>query len=129
MALSRYSTLDERLYDRLVRDESGCLIWQGAKNRKGYGVVNFEGKKWMVHRLVYTLKVGPIPDGLELDHTCRVHDCAEPDHLNPVTGPENAARYKDFRNGVCLRGHKKKDRMGSKKGQWCPECQKEQDYR
>ena len=47
---------------------TGCWLWQGRKIGKGYGGGQFNGRHWVIHRLVYTLLVEPIPDGLELDH-------------------------------------------------------------
>lgn len=44
------------------------------------------------HRLVYELLVGPIPDGLQLDHLCRNRGCVRPDHLEPVTRRTNILR-------------------------------------
>lgn len=121
---NRYASLDERLWDRLMpATDSYCVVWTGA-SIQGYGVIKYEGKQWRVHRLVYTLLVGPIPDGMEIDHLCNNTLCAEPDHLEVVTGPENRERAKHRRGGLCFRGHQKVDRLGKKSGQWCPECQR-----
>lgn len=77
-------------------DERGCWRWQGQKNRFGYGQLNVEvgGKRMCLrtHRVSYEAYVGPIPDGLEIDHLCRVRDCANPEHLEPVTRSENVRR-------------------------------------
>jgi hypothetical protein len=68
---------------------NACWLWQGTINRRtGYGV---HGKS-PAHRVIYELLVGPIPVGLELDHTCKVRACVNPVHLEPVTGRENNAR-------------------------------------
>ena len=76
-----------------VDGESGCWIWQGRRDRQGYGHTKTPGdKKWLAHRLTYTVWVGPIPDGLEIDHLCRVTSCVNPEHLEPVTRAENARR-------------------------------------
>lgn len=81
----------ERLWSRL--DASGvCWEWTGALTPKGYGVIWYEGKLWQVHRLSYTLLVGPIPEGHTLDHQCRNTVCADPDHLDPVTQRVNMER-------------------------------------
>lgn len=42
--------------------------------------------------MVYEALVGPIPDGLHLDHLCRNIICVSPDHLEPVTNEENVRR-------------------------------------
>lgn len=72
---------------------SGCWLWMAALNHKGYGV--FEGranKKQMAHRFAFEWHIGPIPEGLELDHLCRVRCCVNPRHLEPVTKLENLRR-------------------------------------
>lgn len=71
-----------------------CWIWNGAKVRKGYGLwrPNEHTKSHGVHRWVFEDLVGPIPPGLELDHLCRVHECCNPDHMEPVTHGENIRR-------------------------------------
>lgn len=99
---------------------SGCLIWLGAVSKKtGYGVLSTgyksEGTKRSsyAHRVSYEYFVGPIPDGLDLDHKCRVRCCVNPDHLEPVTRADNilrgilpalmSARAKEQTH--CKRGH------------------------
>jgi len=74
----------EIILSRLEPDESGCLIWRGTTDNKGYGVVRYEKKIWKVHRLIYTQRVGPIPDGFALHHICNTPPCAEPTHLKPI---------------------------------------------
>lgn len=46
----------------------------------------------VTHRITYLFYVGPIPDGLELDHLCRVRACCNPDHLEAVTRLVNVRR-------------------------------------
>ena len=53
------------------------------------------GKKcgtFIAHRFAYQYMIGPIPDGLELDHLCRNRPCVNPYHLEPVTRAVNHAR-------------------------------------
>lgn len=66
-----------------------CWEWTAARDRKGYGRV---AKHSLAHRAVYELLVGPIPEGLDLDHLCRNHGCVFPLHLEPVTRRENLLR-------------------------------------
>lgn len=70
-----------------------CWIWTGAKGADGYGNVRYRGTVWRAHRAAYTILVGAIESGLELDHLCRVRACVNPDHLEPVTGEENIRRH------------------------------------
>jgi hypothetical protein len=70
-------------------------MWTGTIGSGGYGVFRTGGADapyLKAHRVVWAELVGPIPDGLELDHLCKVRHCVNPDHLEPVTGAENRAR-------------------------------------
>ena len=72
---------------------TGCWLWTGnISGGTGYGGINYKNRQQGAHRVVYELLVGPIPDGLELDHLCRVRRCVNPGHLEPVTHRENALR-------------------------------------
>ena len=66
-----------------------CWSWPGSKNRAGYGEIRFNGRMQKTHRVAYELHVGPIPDGLALDHICHTRDCFNPAHLEPVTRAQN----------------------------------------
>lgn len=57
--------------------------------RDGYGRVCMNGRWQLAHRAAYELHVGPIPDGLVIDHVCYTHDCFNPAHLEPVTRGQN----------------------------------------
>lgn len=60
---------------------------------KGYRKVRWGAKVALyAHRAMYEIDVGPIPEGLVLDHGCRVHRCCNPAHLEPVTVEVNTAR-------------------------------------
>lgn len=81
---------------------SGCWFWLGAVNKgNGYGVFQ-RGRGPGVttaHRHSYQNLVGAIPEGLELDHLCRVRCCCNPAHLEPVTHRENGLRGDARHNG------------------------------
>lgn len=70
----------------------GCWLWTAYLNPTGYGQVRINGRTRLAHRVVYESVVGPIPDGLELDHLCRIRACVNPEHLEPVTHAENMRR-------------------------------------
>ena len=75
-----------------VRDSWNCWYWTGSYSASGYGQVwsrVHKGPK-RPHRIAYELLVGPIPEGLQLDHLCRVRGCVNPDHLRIVTCRENS---------------------------------------
>ena len=71
---------------------TGCWLWQGALTYNGYGKLWWEKCCRRAHRASYEAFMGPIPDGLQLDHTCRVRACVNPEHLEPVTCAENIRR-------------------------------------
>jgi hypothetical protein len=90
--------------------QGGCWYWTGARDWKGYGVTHWFGQQLMAHRVVYEFLVGPIPEGLHVDHLCSVPRCVNPDHLEPVTAQENNRRSMsrsavNARKTACHRGH------------------------
>lgn len=86
--------LSERFAKKIeVITESGCWIWMGALSSNGYGNVHMRPIGNVVaHRIVYQEVRGFIPDGLDLDHLCRVRCCVNPYHLEPVSRFENLRR-------------------------------------
>ena len=75
----------------VINPETGCWLWTAGCNG-GYGLYWSAGKHFYAHRYAYEKLVGPIPEGLELDHLCRVHSCCNPTHLEAVTHAENTHR-------------------------------------
>jgi hypothetical protein len=87
-----------------------CWLWTASQDRYGYGQMKINGRRARPHRFAYELLVGPIPEGLDLDHLCRVRLCVNPYHLEPVTNLENILRGDGIqvRNAAkthCLSGH------------------------
>lgn len=87
-----------------------CWLWTGGRTSEGYGAIMEDARRKMAHRVAYELAHGPIPDGLEPDHLCRVRHCVRPDHLEAVTRRENILRgigptAVNARKTHCLRGH------------------------
>lgn len=77
--------------------DSGCWIWPGGRTPQGYGMVNVGGRNDYTHRVAYRTFKGPIPEGLQIDHLCRVTSCFNPAHLEAVTKSVNVLRAVPFR--------------------------------
>lgn len=95
LAVGAVSTVRRRKGDPLTRyevDANGCWIWLGRINGFGYGELKCGERRLKAHRVSYEHHVGPIPEGLDLDHLCRVRPCVNPEHLEPVTRSENIRR-------------------------------------
>ena len=90
--------------------DTECIIWHGRFNSKGYGRTTVNGVERASHRVAYERDIGPIPDGLHLDHLCRNRACVNPLHLEPVTCRVNLLRgdtiaAMNAAKTECKRGH------------------------
>jgi hypothetical protein len=99
----------ERIMARTSINADGCWTLAG-RSYNGYRHVKIDGKSAIAHRAVYTLIVGPIPDGLQLDHLCRNRACVNPAHLEPVTARQNTLRSAapsavNAAKTECIKGH------------------------
>jgi hypothetical protein len=81
-----------RFVDKIEKSDSGCWIWGAGKDGHGYGQFWLDGREQAAHRVSYELFVGPIPEGLVIDHLCRTPACVNPSHIEPVTVLENNIR-------------------------------------
>jgi hypothetical protein len=112
--------------DRIINNivgEGDCWTWDAYCDARGYGRMPIKNGPTLAHRISYELFIGPIPEGLALDHLCHTADltcqggpscrhraCVNPFHLEPVTHLENQARGRQvgahaLRTGTCRRGH------------------------
>lgn len=94
-----------------VEPTTGCWLWTGG-TQGVYGAFHeggWHGRSLLAHRAAYELFVGPIPEGLHLDHVrargCSTTLCVNPGHLEPVTPGENVRRGIEPTKTHCLRGH------------------------
>lgn len=115
--------------------EDGCWEWTNYLERNGYARIWVNRRNVGAHRWSYEHHVGPIPDGLVIDHLCRNPPCVNPDHLEPVTPRENVlrgiapqvARERNASLTHCKRGHEftedntRVDRTG---GRICLACKR-----
>lgn len=67
-----------------------CWVWDAATDEGGYGMFWVGGRTHRAHRIAFELEHGPVPEGVELDHLCRVHPCVR--HTEAVTHAENVRR-------------------------------------
>lgn len=116
-------------------DLGPCWIWTASRTSSGYGQLACRpGPPQRAHRIAYVLIVGPIPEGLELDHVCRVRACVNPAHLEPVTNIENIMRgesvpARNARKTECAHGHpfdaentRTRERGGRRRSRECRTC-------
>ena len=98
-------TREQRFWAHVDVSE-GCWAWAGARNSKGYGLYTpVRRGVFMAHRFAWESHVGPIPEGLQIDHLCRNRSCVRPDHLEPVTLQENIRRGAKSTATHCKYGH------------------------
>lgn len=109
-------TDEQRFWAKVDRRGPGeCWLWTAARGRNGYGTFHTGGsaanrRTVYVHRWVYENTVGPISDGLTIDHLCRNRRCVNPAHLEPVTNRVNVLRGEgptavNALKSHCHRGH------------------------
>ena len=126
-------TVPARFANKVTVQPDGCWHWTAGRTPDGYGKFWSNGGYAYAHRWAYELLVGPIPDGLALDHLCRVRHCVNPQHLEPVTTAENASRGEGItaaneRKTHCLRGHEftPENTYERPEGRRCRTCRSEQ---
>ena len=99
------------LFWKHVEQTETCWIWRGdTSGNYGKFFESKSNKRFLAHRVSYEIHIGPIPDGLTIDHLCRNTLCVRPDHLETVTMRENLLRGNSWsgrnaRKTHCPRGH------------------------
>lgn len=124
--------MKQRLEMRIKHTDSGCWEYTGNCNEWGYGQLDVRKQRWMAHRLAYTLWIGPIPEGMDILHSCDNPPCINPAHLRPGTQLENSlemvakGRTDAQKREACPRGHKYDEhntgRYGKSKWRDCKIC-------
>ena len=108
-----------------------CWLWTASKSHDGYGRFWLGGKVRYAHCVAYEWLVGPVPEGLSLDHLCRVRHCVNPDHLEPVTSGENSRRGNTGQNNAskthCPQGHEynEENTTMDRGRRYCRTCQRD----
>lgn len=87
--------------------KTDCLVWQGSQNSKGYPCFGVNGVSQLAHRLAWEDAHGSIPEGLTIDHLCRVRACVNVEHMELVSVAENSRRQPRVLRvgGECRHGH------------------------
>ncbi|WP_328434558.1 HNH endonuclease signature motif containing protein [Streptomyces sp. NBC_00425] len=125
--------LPEHLRSQVRVTDAGCWEWQGKVNNKGYGYYSERGRHTYAHRSSYEALVGPIPDGLEIDHLCVNPPCINPADLEPVTHAENQRRIAERQTACKRQGHDWTDpanvRTRPNGSRYCYACEREAQRR
>lgn len=126
------SKVNDQLFWSKVEKVDTCWLYSGTLNDQGYGIVSYgHTRKIRAHRYSYELVNGPIPEGMVLDHICRVRNCVRPIHLRVVTRGENVLlgtglAAQKLRQQHCCYGHSLDDaiRIQKKDGirRTCRKC-------
>lgn len=107
----RYTDDRDRITLNVTETEVGCWKWNGCLADNGYVRLMVRHQLVYGHRFAYEVFVGPIPDGLTIDHLCRNRACVNPAHLEPVTQRVNSLRAPGTIASInaaktkCLRDH------------------------
>ena len=87
-----FSLLPHRFWRKVHVSPNGCWMWVGRLEKDGYARWKTNRRMALSHRSAYESLVGVIPEGLEIDHLCRVRHCVNPHHMEPVTHQTNVRR-------------------------------------
>lgn len=96
-------------------NDRGCFICTSHQiTHIGYTTISVNGKNFQLHRLVYTLCFGNIPEGYVIDHMCCSRTCFNPSHLRAVSVTENNRHTKLEKRAKLLNGRVSFDHKGFK---------------
>lgn len=85
-----HAPVSERIERHCIPEpNTGCWLWTGHLDKYGYGKITVGRSSRLAHRIAYEAFIGPIPDGLTLDHRCRTPQCVNPAHMDPMPLKDN----------------------------------------
>lgn len=130
------STQYARLWSQITQ-EGDCWIWHGSVDKLGYGHISIQKQPWLLHRYIYVLTRGPLPDELVIDHLCRRPPCVNPAHLDPVPQRVNVFRglspiAANVHKTHCAQGHAyslENTWISPAGGRGCRQCNRERARR
>lgn len=130
--MAKRQPVETRFLAKVNKTET-CWLWTGWIERNGYGRFWLDGRQVGAHRVAHELFVGRIPEGLEIDHLCRVKHCVNPSHLEAVTASENIRRMAATRtpyqhlSDSCPNGHPYDDQnmIATSTGRACRTCKRD----
>jgi HNH endonuclease len=134
-ALASVTTIESILSRIQVHPTTGCHLWLGCRDSRGYGRVTINQKLLFVHRVVWKYFKGDIPAGMVLDHLCLVPRCCNPEHIRVTTLAENtmapgsrALGAVNSRKTCCSKcGGPFSRRKTGRKQRFCPACNRVYD--
>lgn len=127
------SEIEKEKFFTKTYKENDCLIWNGRKDKDGYGICFFRKKPRRAHRVAWFFLNGDIEEGLVVNHVCRRKDCVNPQHLQAMTRTENNMRdstsigYLNSQKKFCKNGHIFDKKYGKRR--YCSICEREKTKR
>lgn len=92
-----------RFWEKVTKTPT-CWLWTAYKLKAGYGTITINGKSVLAHRWAFEALIGPIPEGLTIDHLCKNTSCVNPYHMETVTLRENVLRAAPWKKACVASG-------------------------